>query len=276
MGPRPFDRGRQGFLEQARTDRDASMGPRPFDRGRPRRCPSRRRGVPCFNGSTAFRPWETTGAHRCGGCAHIRLQWVHGLSTVGDRLIGLVVLAVIDQASMGPRPFDRGRRDWSVFSLRPARSFNGSTAFRPWETFRACGWRLAGAASMGPRPFDRGRRTWPASRRWAPIWLQWVHGLSTVGDSTARWPPSTAARRLQWVHGLSTVGDTPPCTLGTRPGARFNGSTAFRPWETPVASAAIRATMRLQWVHGLSTVGDEPDLDAAGDGVVKLQWVHGL
>src|SRR6266498_3421231 len=108
------------------------MGPRPFDRGRPRRCPSRRRRVPCFNGSTAFRPWETTVGDVLDRAA-TELQWVHGLSTVGDA-IGAFSPSARPEASMGPRPFDRGRRPRHLLQYGPRCGFNGSTAFRPWET----------------------------------------------------------------------------------------------------------------------------------------------
>src|SRR6266545_2091557 len=117
------------------------------------------------------------------------LQWVHGLSTVGDDRSPSLRRMRTHPASMGPRPFDRGRpahRPGCARRHRP--SFNGSTAFRPWET------RL---------------------ERFLP-------------------PPGP---KLQWVHGLSTVGDVSRLRMAT--GRRcFNGSTAFRPWETDMAGFA--------------------------------------
>ncbi len=62
-------------------------------------------------------------------------------------------------------------------------------------------------------------------------WLQWVHGLLTVGDEEreAIWKKLW---ELQWVHGLLTVGDK------------------------KLLHGQVLPMIKLQWVHGLLTVGD--------------------
>jgi len=184
----------------------ASMGPRPFDRGRPGRSRSGHRERLRFNGSTAFRPWETVFAGSIPVSAY-QLQWVHGLSTVGD-LTMLCPFHLCGNASMGPRPFDRGRPLDRKKVVYGGGGFNGSTAFRPWET------------------------TVLAVSLVRSIALQWVHGLSTVGDLHGHFWSATNLYWLQWVHGLSTVGDRQVDGAAPWHLARFNGSTAFRPWET--------------------------------------------
>ncbi len=186
----------------------ASKGPRPFDRGRLRPSGHSSATGAGFNGSTAFRPWETASRMNTSPGRKISLQWVHGLSTVGDRAGGVA------------------RRD-----LRPG--FNGSTAFRPWET-----WRDHHRRHLGHRL------------------LQWVHGLSTVGD----WPhPLLLRRRRRASMGPRPFDRGRRCSMARARAmmpASFNGSTAFRPWETRGDLLAELVGTRLQWVHGLSTVGD--------------------
>ena len=130
MGPRPFGRGRTR-LRVACIDRAvASMGPRPFGRGRPPPAASCRPGL-CVNGAATVWPRKDGGRSPDQGNAR-RRQWgrdrlaAEGASSPAvwiaarrrqwgrDRLAaegryraGGTVRGLA--ASMGPRPFGRGR-----------------------------------------------------------------------------------------------------------------------------------------------------------------------
>ncbi len=84
MGPRPSDRGRRGGAAgQQGSEERASMGPRPSDRGRraPETFGEDDRAVASMGPrpSDRGRPKNTS-----QGSALSKLQWVHGLLTVGD------------------------------------------------------------------------------------------------------------------------------------------------------------------------------------------------
>ena len=130
MGPRPFGRGRAQRLRPGQHSPDASMGPRPFGRGR-------RAGAPCgvtrtcsFNGAATFRPRKgsasTSGRGSQSGfngaatfrprkvaldrvlsAQGIQLQWGRDLSAAEG---AQPEPDGAPRASMGPRPFGRGRR----------------------------------------------------------------------------------------------------------------------------------------------------------------------
>src|SRR5207244_3220632 len=134
-----------------------------------------------------------------------RLQWSHVLSNVETAAHGFAG-AVATQASMEPRPFERGNRVRSNIFPCQHKSFNGATSFRTWKlltddwvlvaetcfngahSFRTC--KLVSRfvllyhlmkASMEPRPFERGNR--PLARttnhsictavceRFLPLWV---------------------------------------------------------------------------------------------------------
>src|SRR6266536_3035431 len=104
------------------------MGPRPSDRGRRVSPPV------CVSGTSALQ-WVhgllTVGdkLQRLTAPRVIdQLQWVHGLLTVGDDN-ARVVPAQTKQASMGPRPSDRGRQNIQRHVSISIGCFNGSTAF---------------------------------------------------------------------------------------------------------------------------------------------------
>ena len=157
----------------------ASMGPRPFGRGRAaartgRRCPGS--GV---NGAATV--WPRKAAH--GGSSLLRQPGVNGAATVWPRKVGVGgVGGSVQVASMGPRPFGRGRRSTTAAIMTARRGVNGAATVWPRKAWRARSsssssscvngaatvWPrkglgrlpLVGAAdaSMGPRPFGRGRR----------------------------------------------------------------------------------------------------------------------
>ena len=83
------------------------------------------------------------------------LQWGHVLSNVDITWLLAIAQAVFD-ASMGPRPFERG---YVAEGEREAGRIEASMGPRPFER----GYDTAKAvvpngknASMGPRPFERG------------------------------------------------------------------------------------------------------------------------
>ena len=134
MGPRPFGRGRPG-AQTALVDMKghASMGPRPFGRGRPQAPPRGLESLASFNGAATFRSRKAEHRVARWDCVGFRFN---GAATFRSRKVAAVATKSAPQpASMGPRPFGRGR---SVgFHL-----YVKGTSF----------------ASMGPRPFGRGRK----------------------------------------------------------------------------------------------------------------------
>jgi len=84
----------------------ASMGPRPFDRGNPNRPDGRRWGRARFNGAATFRSRKPSGAPDVDVLAQ---GGFNGAATFRSRKHGGGFLPTTErQASMGPRPFDRG------------------------------------------------------------------------------------------------------------------------------------------------------------------------
>ena len=187
MGPRPFGRGRLLSGTYAFSVLEASMGPRPFGRGRitmvrRARAPHKLQwGRDLSVAEGAFGAAAGAGGEGFNGAATFRSRkdrrqvrrHPHDLASMGPRPFGRGRMPVLRQAqerlpvaSMGPRPFGRGRAAPGTGSSRAAlRRFNGAATFRS----RKGGRRLyAGAgsprASMGPRPFGRGR-SWPNSQR---------------------------------------------------------------------------------------------------------------
>ena len=179
MGPRPFGRGRasttapstrpaklqwgrdlsvaegRGPTEKSPQKRGASMGPRPFGRGR--LITTRRAPEPChgFNGAATFRSRKDVGAIRLAtqkvlgfnGAATFRSRKGRRVPQGGKRK---------GSASMGPRPFGRGR-----YTLNQ--------------------WRVAmSKASMGPRPFGRGRPPGGYKHSELRMKLQWGRDLSVA------------------------------------------------------------------------------------------------
>ena len=200
MGPRPFGRGRQIWRGIATPSGRASMGPRPFGRGR----------LPDY---TALIPWTSLqwgrdlsvaegvwrGAHwrenmSFNGAATFRsrkgatsmslfvarnlLQWGRDLS-VAEGIILILAEPPADDASMGPRPFGRGRSSSILRSFALFVCFNGAATFRSRKGLGQ-GWVLdRGIASMGPRPFGRGRYIYHAFDKIEDP-LQWGRDLSVA------------------------------------------------------------------------------------------------
>ena len=158
-----------------------------------------------FNGATAFRPWKTTA-------------------------IGVGATSA-DAASMGPRPFGRGRQpttrqydcqldelQWGHGQSAVEDEVGGSNPLGPI------------AASMGPRPFDRGRRG------------AFCSAIDPVQASMGPRPFDRGRRRDRQPRRYRSPG--------------FNGATAIRPWKTRIRQLMSESPLMLQWGHGLSVVED--------------------
>ena len=181
MGPRPFGRGRREAKTAARSGLTASMGPRPFGRGRLPLNPRK----PCLLPPLQ---WGRDLSVAEGGylsphaIAHWSLQWGRDLSVAeGVQILVRVRLGLprfngaatfrsrkvrshakagrCAMASMGPRPFGRGRSISRNSANGRLKRFNGAATFRSRKgwIYQAEGDRWQ--ASMGPRPFGRGRTT---------------------------------------------------------------------------------------------------------------------
>ena len=162
-----------------------------------RACTSRTR----FNGAATFqsRKAVTDRRHACQDPR--QLQWGRDLSVAeSSAAIGIVRRA----ASMGPRPFSRGKSGDPRPAGDPAR-FNGAATFQPRKA-RQCVWQarsvracfngaatfqsrkagrrlrhtLPAPASMGPRPFSRGKDAIGRAIAAASLTLQWGRDLSAA------------------------------------------------------------------------------------------------
>ena len=122
-------------------------------------------------------------AARFNHAERVALQWGHGLAAVDGRCSRTSCSA--GRASMGPRPCGRGRSQ-AMPGGRPARSFNGATALRPWTANQGSELHCRrhgfnGATAL--RPWTAGRRT---LHRLQNRRLQWGHGLAAV-DGRRHW-----------------------------------------------------------------------------------------
>ena len=198
MGPRPFGRGRPAARLPPQLFVAASMGPRPFGRGRITAARHSGNHVGCFNGAATFRSRKARQPmRRKRGRA---LQWGRDLS-VAEGAKDLEAFCARLPASMGPRPFGRGR---------PARI----PLARPHPP-----------ASMGPRPFGRGRLAM-LERRPEQVGLQWGRDLSVAEGPCASAGILTPAM-LQWGRDLSVAEGSRWCRRA-QPLRRFNGAATFR------------------------------------------------
>ena len=148
----------EGLRRRAGAEkREASMGPRPFGRGRGTiRRPGGGRSGGGFNGAATFRSRKASYTTR--GRSTSPLQWGRDLSVAEGRGGGPPI-PPCRKASMGPRPFGRGRV-----------GIAGGVLFQL-------------VASMGPRPFGRGRAQPPGIPRLFLKRLQWGRDLSVAEGS---------------------------------------------------------------------------------------------
>ena len=156
MGPRPFGRGRRTGLSKAAQSRllqwgrDLSVAEGCW-RCRPTAPRCRR-----FNGAATFRSRKAVKDLR-RLYALYALQWGRDLSVAeGDDSISRTPST--GRASMGPRPFGRGRRTFGAADYLAHRASMGPRPFGRGRQMPSNIRAVHGQASMGPRPFGRGRQ----------------------------------------------------------------------------------------------------------------------
>ena len=182
-----------------------------------------------FNGATARRPWRggrCSPGHAAKCCW---LQWGHGPKTVESRR-GDCGADLVDHASLGPRPEDRGEKDGDQGPRTgTGGSFNGATARRPW---RGCESRPAASSASGFNGATA-RRPW----RGRPKKARLSCSRRGFNGATARrpWRDPPADPRLD--RGLAS--------MGPRPEDRG---------ERRLRSRDMATCVRLQWGHGPKTV----------------------
>ena len=201
MGPRPFGRGRggQGAAPVSRKvklqwGRDLSVAEGAW---RPRANNHLRRG---FNGAATFRSRKAKTWSAC---------------SAGPR------------ASMGPRPFGRGRNVLIGRRARPPHGFNGAATFRSRKVPKAIHNVRSHQASMGPRPFGRGRnRVYRGARagRTASMGPR-PFGRGRCMETIQ---PMLSMHLLQWGRDLSVAEGLWRAAPVLRQRARFNGAATFR------------------------------------------------
>ena len=232
MGPRPFGRGRVWCGYHAAPCIQASMGPRPFGRGRCRGPCLQLAGARRFNGAATFRSRKARIAeflvHTCG-----TLQWGRDLS-VAEGQPARDIFPATQRASMGPRPFGRGR------------------------LYTELGEPDSELASMGPRPFGRGRRSRKRVQT-ATSKLQWGRDLSVAEGAHPEFPGLR--------HGVASMGPRPfgrgrrgPARVGPYSRMCFNGAATFRSRKGGRRREYPLRPVKLQWGRDLSVAEGEADL----------------
>ena len=176
MGPRPFGRGRLSSSSKDLSECVSFNGAATFRSRKDASSNLPLQIASCFNGAATFRSRKA--AARGPGAAPAQLQWGRDLSVAEGACIARRRLPN-EAASMGPRPFGRGRitttrRAGMISELQWGRDL--SVAEGRYAAARAIAGRTA---SMGPRPFGRGRPAAPTSpSTTAP--LQWGRDLSVA------------------------------------------------------------------------------------------------
>ena len=167
MEPRPHERGNMDCRDENLAALCASMEPRPHERGNEIVAhqvePVQRR----FNGATSSRTWKlpVSGPTRFSGCW---LQWSHVLTNV-ETLFTRRSPQNKFQASMEPRPHERGNEDCIEADSGRADRFNGATSSRTWKPVQERPRPPNSNASMEPRPHERGNLGRP------PYWSGSIH-----------------------------------------------------------------------------------------------------
>ena len=204
MGPRPFGRGRAAALAAAPGRALASMGPRPFGRGRgilPRRLFA---GMCGFNGAATFRSRKVCNGRRNSQIRGKPLQWGRDLSVAEGAGLCQRLGDGAGHASMGPRPFGRGRPlSGGKYNGHTGR-FNGAATFRSRkECSGSVSSRLRNGLQWG-RDLSVAEGCWSISDSRRLPMLQWGRDLS-VAEGHGRALSFLTGTTLQWGRDLSVA-----------------------------------------------------------------------
>ncbi len=279
MEPRPFERGNLVVRPYRQAPRvAASMEPRPFERGnnqlRRARLPNRR----VLQWSHVLSNVETS-CSRHSLHERRRLQWSHVLSNVetGSRR---QETRYTMQASMEPRPFERGNQLAVPVRSSSEVGFNGATSFRTWKPIASARSVPAVAslqwshvlsnvetvyrsqkcltafrhASMEPRPFERGNDIKDREKEFP---------FKVASMEPRPFERGNAAHSRERKHSTGASMEPRPFERGNLPdcstyGASFgSASMEPRPFERgnpENKETEMQNPFQLQWSHVLSNV----------------------
>ena len=183
-----------------------------------------------FNGATSSRTWKQE-VEEYIEARDKKLQWSHVLTNVETQPRDYLDRSGLQDASMEPRPHERGNVVAGASCTDEARRFNGATSSRTWKPC-AVGlavWVLL-LASMEPRPHERGNA---CSVHWRSFRLNSFNGAT----SSRTWKPELLLDR-----GAAVVASMEPrphergnqfgmlyCQNGNK--ECFNGATSSRTWK---------------------------------------------
>ena len=243
-----------------------------------------RRATRSFNGAATFRSRKALHCHEIQVAG---LVGFNGAATFRSRKAAHCTSNGRSSraASMGPRPFGRGRSSGAASGRPPPQRFNGAATFRSRKGRRPHQRAdRAPPASMGPRPFGRGRSEISELTGTIEALLQWGRDLSVAEGGLSATSLSIGSR-LQWGRDLSVAeGETPDgayragqnASMGPRPFGRGRRKAARggipkrpasmgpRPFGRGRISVTRGATTTagLQWGRDLSVAeGRPPALD---------------
>ena len=179
----------------------ASMGPRPFGRGRLAPTGGRAWKCVCFNGAATFRPrkaivefYPMSLFASFNGAATFRPRKVGITKTIEQMTKGLQWGRDLSAAEGSPRPTE---------PPAPAPASMGPRPFGRGRPVHCPDWHWDRHASMGPRPFGRGRLA-ATQDGGSDYQLQWGRDLSAA-EGSARGVPRPTACLLQWGRDLSAA-----------------------------------------------------------------------
>ena len=178
----------------------------------------------CFNGAATFRSRKVNLGH-VEGIQQAELQWGRDLSVAEGSLRASGPDHAL-HASMGPRPFGRGRRDVAALCRRRYQASMGPRPFGRGRDHICRGQRRQVARFNGAATF-RSRKAVPGDIPAAPdLSLQWGRDLS-VAEGAYAFAAAAWIAMLQWGRDLSVAEG---CSSWDRATGKesFNGAATFR------------------------------------------------
>ena len=201
------------------------------------------------------------------------LQWSHVLTNV-ERAKKTVNKTATEEASMEPRPHERGKSAKAKPGRLGCISFNGATSSRTWKALYVEELPTGHCPLQWSHVLTNVERRYSERTTFRNAGLQWSHVLTNV----ERWLKAgeTPKRRsLQWSHVLTNV---ERMLAWNRHHNNNDASMEPRPHERgkshhPTPGRVIRT---LQWSHVLTNVERRPLLGQTGQRKNWLQWSHVL